>query len=136
MPTPVSSTAMCTSLPAVVVRTDRTLAAIGSEALGDLDIEECAVLFDTGWSAHWGSERYLSDEHPFLTDAMVDALIEGGARLVGIDSLNIDSTVGGQRPAHTKLLAAGIPIVEHLTHLADLPVQGARFTAVPPKEGM
>ena len=41
--------------------------------------------------------------------------------LVGIDSLNIDSTIGGERPAHTKLLAAGIPIVEHLTNLSELP---------------
>jgi predicted enzyme related to lactoylglutathione lyase len=60
-------------------------------------------------------------------------LIEAGAALVGIDSLNIDSTIGGERPAHTKLLAAGIPIVEHLTNLAELPVTGATFTAVPPK---
>ena len=82
---------------------------------------------------HWGTERYLSDEHPFLPDATIDALVAAGAALVGIDSLNIDTTIGGERPAHTKLLAAGVPIVEHLTDLADLPVQGARFTAVPPK---
>jgi kynurenine formamidase len=37
----------------------------------------------------------------------------------------------GNRPAHTRLLAAGIPIVEHLTGLDGLPPTGARFTAVP-----
>jgi kynurenine formamidase len=52
--------------------------------------------------------------------------------LVGIDSVNIDDTTTGERPAHTLLLAAGIPVVEHLTSLADLPPTGARFTAVPP----
>ncbi len=52
--------------------------------------------------------------------------------LVGIDSVNIDDTTTGERPAHTVLLAAGILIVEHLTGLAHLPPTGARFTAVPP----
>jgi arylformamidase len=38
---------------------------------------------------------------------------------------------GRERPAHTLLLAADIPIVEHLTGLDQLPPTGARFTAVP-----
>lgn len=45
--------------------------------------------------------------------------------------MNIDDTRGGERPAHTRLLAAGIPIVEHLTGLDRLPATGATFTAVP-----
>ena len=52
--------------------------------------------------------------------------------LVGIDAANIDDMTDGQRPAHTQLLAAGIPIVEHLRGLEQLPPLGARFTAVPP----
>jgi len=52
---------------------------------------------------------------------------------VGIDSLNIDSTEGGERPVHTVLLGAEIPIVEHLTALSRLPEQGFTFSAVPPK---
>lgn len=123
----------CADLPLVVIHVDPGTTAIGPDLLDDLDVEASAVLFHTGWAQHWGSERYLSDEHPFLTVDTVRALIDGGAALIGIDSLNIDTTIGGERPAHTELLAAGIPIVEHLTNLADLPVQGARFTAVPPK---
>ena len=123
----------CADLPAIVIHVDDGRAAIGPDFLDDLDIEGHAVLFDTGWSRHWGSERYVSHDHPHLTEATVDALIEGGAVLVGIDSLNIDDTVGGERPAHTKLLAAMIPIVEHLTNLAEIPMAGARFSAVPPK---
>jgi len=68
----------------------------------------------------------------YLTEPGAEALVELGAMLVGIDSVNIDDTTTGDRPAHTCLLAAGIPIVEHLTGLADLPTTGARFTAVPP----
>jgi arylformamidase len=123
----------CADVRAVVVDARSDSVAITPEVLGDLDIEGHAVLFHTGWSQHWATDRYLSNEHPHLVESTVDALIEGGAALVGIDSLNIDDTAGGERPAHTKLLAADIPIVEHLTNLAALPLVGARFTAVPPK---
>jgi len=51
---------------------------------------------------------------------------------VGIDSLNIDATDTGERPVHTRLLAAGIPIVEHLCHLDELRPEGFRFSAAPP----
>ncbi len=44
-----------------------------------------------------------------------------GAVLVGIDSLNIDDTGDPERPVHSLLLAAGIPVCEHLTNLAALP---------------
>jgi len=64
----------------------------------------------------------------------VDYLISQGVTLVGIDSLNIDDTEsGGERPAHTGFLAAGIHVVEHLRGLEQLPPSGALFSAVPPK---
>ena len=60
-------------------------------------------------------------------------LVEQGARIVGIDSFNIDDVGAGERPVHSTLLAAGIPICEHLTNLGALPARGYRFTAVPVK---
>ena len=57
--------------------------------------------------------------------------MQRGAALVGIDSLNIDDTADASRPAHSGLLAAGIPIVEHQTNLVQVPLDGATFTAVP-----
>jgi len=36
------------------------------------------------------------------------------------------------RPAHTALLRHGVPIVEHLTNLDQLPAAPFRFFAVPP----
>jgi kynurenine formamidase len=71
-----------------------------------------------------------------VTAELTDALVEGGAVLVGIDSVNIDDTSGGSRPAHTGLLAAGIPVVEHLTGLDQLVGATFRFFAVPPKVRM
>ena len=61
-------------------------------------------------------------------------LVDAGAALVGIDSVNIDDTSTGERPAHSLLLRAGIPIVEHLCDLDAIPAtSGATFTAVPVK---
>jgi kynurenine formamidase len=68
-----------------------------------------------------------------LTEAAAEYLANGEAALVGIDSYNIDDTADGRRPAHSILLAHGIPIVEHLCGLNELPDFGFRFFAVPPK---
>ena len=69
---------------------------------------------------------------PYLTEAGARWLAGRGARLVGIDSVSIDDIQGGgRRPAHSILLRAGIPVVEHLTGLGQLPPAGFRFTAAP-----
>jgi kynurenine formamidase len=68
-----------------------------------------------------------------LTADAAEWLVENGAALVGIDSNNIDDTRARSRPVHTKLLAADIPICEHMTGLGQLPDGGFRFSAVPPK---
>lgn len=59
--------------------------------------------------------------------------MEAGASLVGIDSYNIDDTSDGTRPVHSVLLAAGIPIVEHMCNLNLVPDSGFKFYAVPAK---
>ena len=91
-----------------------------------------AVLVRTDHSRHFGLDRYGRD-HPFLTAASAEALVGAEVACVGIDSPNIDDTADGERPVHTMLLRAGIPIVEHLTNLDRLPSDGFTFTAVPPK---
>jgi len=60
-------------------------------------------------------------------------LRDSGAKLVGIDSHNIDDTRGRSRPVHTVLLGGEILIVEHLCNLAQLPADGFLFSAIPPK---
>jgi kynurenine formamidase len=120
-------------LPAVVVRVSGAPGRdIGRSSLLPYEVAGKAVLVHTGWAAWWGTEQYF-DDHPYLTGEAAEWLVENGAALVGIDSYNIDSTSGGERPAHTALLANGIPIVEHLRGLEQLPEVGARFTAVPVK---
>ena len=63
----------------------------------------------------------------------LDLLIENGATLLGVDFNNVDDMTDPVRPAHTRLLEAGIPIVEHLRGLDALPREGFRFFAVPPR---
>jgi kynurenine formamidase len=99
-------------------------------ALADLDVAGRAVLLHTGGDQHWGTPAYAVDA-PYLSEDGARWLVEHGARLVGIDSVNIDDASGDRRPAHTLLLGAGIPVVEHLTGLDQLPLTGARFTAAP-----
>lgn len=107
--------------------------AITAAALKHLDVKGRAVLFHTGWDMRWRTEDYWNGNHPFLTSDAAEYLAQAGAALVGIDSYNIDDTADGRRPAHSILLAAGVPIVEHLCGLRELPSTGFRFFAVPVK---
>ena len=105
---------------------------IGSAIFADRDLQGAAVLLHTGWDRHFGTPDYGRGA-PFLTGDAAQHLADAGVALVGIDSLNIDDTEsGGERPAHSILLAARIPVVEHLANLGLVPARGARFTAAPP----
>jgi len=120
-------------LDAVVVRVVGMAGqAIPHATFATLDVRGKAVLVDTGWDRHWRTDQYF-EGHPFLTAEAASYLRDAGARLVGIDSLNIDDIADGRRPVHTTLLGAGIPIVEHLCRLDRLPTSGCRFSAVPVK---
>jgi arylformamidase len=118
-------------LPGVVVD--------GSEAPGPVDIDlgtdevrGRAVLVRTGWDRRWPDEAYW-EPGPFLSEGAIEALLSGPAALVGVDFANVDDTSDPARPAHTRLLEAGVLIVEHLRGLDQLPGDGFRFFAVPPR---
>jgi kynurenine formamidase len=121
-------------LPVALVRlTGSAEPGVAAPALAPYDVAGAAVLLHTGWDRHWGTEAYGGPDAPYLTEDGARALAAAGARLVGIDSVNIDSTAGNARPAHSILLAAGIPVLEHLTGLDQLPPTGARLHAAPPR---
>lgn len=121
-------------LPAEVFHlTDMIDRRIPSGVFFERELKGSAVLLHTGWSRYFGTKEYGKDA-PYLTEEGAEYLVDAGVTLVGIDSVNIDDTQsGGHRPAHSLLLVAGILVVEHLTCLDQLPAEGARFTAVPPK---
>ena len=117
----------------VVRAADCAERGIASATLAGLDLSGKAVLFHTGWDRHWRTEAYSDGTHPFITEETAEYLAQSGAALVGIDSYNIDDTQDGNRPAHSVLLRRGIPIVEHLCGLNELPDQSFQFFAVPVK---
>ncbi len=120
-------------LPGLVIRKPyREGLAIEAADVAGHDVRGKAVLFHTGWDEHWRTDAYF-ENHPFLAAAAARLLVQGGARLVGIDSHNIDDTSARARPVHTILLGAGVLICEHMTGLGSLPGSGFLFTAVPPK---
>ncbi|MCX4486820.1 MULTISPECIES: cyclase family protein [Streptomyces] len=117
-------------LPALRVSVDPSKRAIEVADLETYEVSGRAVLLHTGWDRHWGTEAYFHG-HPYLTGPAAAWLVEQGSSLVGIDSLNIDDTDDSERPAHTTLLEAGVPVAEHLTGLEMLPEHGSFFSAVP-----
>jgi len=122
-----------TDLDAIVISVPFTETLEITEGhLKQRDFRNKAVLIHTGWDSNWNTERYY-DNHPYLTEGAAQYLKDNNAKLVGIDSHNIDSTLGKTRPVHTILLGAEILIVEHLCNLNLLPKYGFTFSAIPPK---
>ena len=120
-------------LPGILVSIPESGGRIIDESwFKELDVRGKAVLVHTNWSRHWKTDQYFED-HPYLTAAAAAALRDGGAKLVGIDSYNIDSTDGGERPVHTILLGSEILIVEHMCNLASLIDHAFKFYAAPVK---
>ena len=117
----------------VIRRGDSSERAISTEVMTGLDLKNRAVLFQTDWDLRWRTEGYWDGTHPFLTADAAEHLANAGAALVGIDSYNIDDTDDRSRPVHSILLRHGIPIVEHLCGLRELPDRGFKFFAVPVK---
>lgn len=121
------------NLEGIVIRAgDLTGQAIDASLFQHVDVREKAVLVQTNWDTYWGTEQYFVG-HPFLTKDAAEFLASSGAKLVGIDSLNIDDIRDTTRPVHSILLKAGVPIVEHLCNLKALPNDGFKFFAVPVK---
>jgi kynurenine formamidase len=118
------------NLPCTVVRVPYADAlSITAKSFANVEVAGRAVLVHTGWDALWRQPAYL-EKNPHLTEDAATLLVERGAALVGIDSVNIDSLTDKRRPVHTILLGAGIPIVEHLCNLGSI-ADDMRFFAAP-----
>jgi kynurenine formamidase len=120
------------NLPGIVFHAPANACSISRDLFARHDMKGKAVLIHTGWSKHWRTDQYF-EGHPFLTRAAAEYLRDARPALVGIDSYNIDDITDGTRPAHSILLGAEIPIVEHLCNLDQMPDHGFVFYAVPVK---
>ena len=97
----------------------------------EIDLKGKAVLFNFGWDKYWGQEEYY--EYPYISERLIEYLINSGVKLVGVDTINVDSSKIMKRPAHTRFLKNDILIVENLTGLENLYGKKFRFFAVPLK---
>lgn len=77
-----------------------------------------AVLIRTDWDRYWKTEQY--EMHPYLSQSAAQVLKMAGITLLGIDALNVDSTVQGTSHVHEILLGGDVLIVENLKGLSRL----------------
>lgn len=100
--------------------------ASGSDASADAllsalpDALPGIVCVATGWDAHFGGP--LAERHPAVSLALAEALWARGARVLAVDTLSPDLTVGGSgMPVHEFWLGNDGVIVENLTGLDAVP---------------
>jgi len=102
---------------------------IGRDAVAAAPPDADLLVVRTGWSEHWGTDRYL--DHPYLSPDAAAWLAERGLH-VGVDTPNVDPTppIDAERrsndepegfPAHRALLGSDLVIVENLTALGAPP---------------
>jgi len=101
---------------------------LDNHAESDVD----ALVFHTGWSEHWGTDRYR--DSPFLAPELARRCAEAGYH-VGIDAFSPDPVPSAtphreaadeptDQPAHAAICGAELLILENLRGLDRLP---ARF---------
>ena len=103
-----------------------------------------AVLIGTGWAARWPDAlAYLGDDTPgeaanlhfpgIGADATRLLVEDRGAGLLGIDAASIDHGPSTDFIAHRIGAAAGVPNLENLADLSELPATGFLLVALPMK---
>ncbi len=104
------------------------------------------VLLRTGWSARWPDrKRYLGDDTPgdasrlhfpgFGKEAVELLVRDRKVAALGIDTASLDHGPSTDFAAHQVGAAAGVPNLENLAHLDQLPETGAWIVALPMKIG-
>jgi arylformamidase len=106
--------------PCIVVDVPASQSTVGPSEVAQIPRGTLRVLFRTANSARWAkSDKYFGDYVALAPDA-APALLERGVRLVGIDSLSIESDPTEKFPVHHALLGHGALILEGLL-LAEAP---------------
>lgn len=93
--------------------------------------ENVMLVFRTGWSTHWGSERYR--DSPYVDSGLAEWCVQAGYH-IGLDTFSPDPVPStdpdrespdepDDQPAHAALCASGRFIVENLRGLDRLPLQ-------------
>ncbi len=102
-----------------------------------------AVLFRTGWAERWPEAGpYLGDDapgdagnlhFPGIHASAMELLVERDVALVGVDTASIDHGPSADFLAHQVGAAAGIPNLENVADLSEIPPTGFLLLALPMK---
>lgn len=87
------------------------------------------AILKTGWAQRWGDPAYFT-EHPVMTGAAAQFLVDCGVHLIGVDTPSVDRP---PFPAHLVLLENQVVILENLTNLDALPTPHFQLVALPLK---
>lgn len=98
-------------------------------AAKDLRQGEIPILY-TGVDIHFGKPEFLS-QMAILTSNCVQWLVSKGIPSFGTDAYSVDFMDKDDFSNHKILLGAGIPIIEALANLAQLPSRPFLFCALP-----
>jgi len=81
------------------------------------------VLLRTGWSEHYGDQRYF--EHPFLSADACQRMLDLGARTFCLDAINIDETPDDEHPG------VGFPCHHLISRLDGVIGENFRLSELP-----
>lgn len=82
----------------------------------DVVKENDIVILYTGFSEHYGSEKYYTD-HPIVNEGLSDFFVKKKIKMLGIDMPSPDHY---PFEVHKMLFSAGIHIIENMTNLSEL----------------
>jgi len=90
------------------------------------------ILIRTDWDRHWRNRKYVRS-NPGLSADAAQYLVQKHAKMVGIDTPNIDHPDSAKFLVHNTLLGAEIPVIENLANLRKVPQNTFEFVAMPLK---
>lgn len=106
--------------PCRVVEIPGAAPSVGPEEATQVPSATTRVLFRTRNSLRWKEKLAFFPDYVALNEAGARVLLDRGVRLVGIDSLSVESDPTGRFPVHHLLLGNGALILEGLL-LAEVP---------------
>lgn len=102
-----------------------------TEGVGDTSMERLLLRFDG--DTRLGSMEYYYDQ-PWLTEDAAQYLIDGGCKVLGLDTPMPDSYANIKTmPIHKLLLGAGIVIVEYMVNLKSIQAETFQLIVAPLK---
>lgn len=89
------------------------------------------ILFYTGWDKYWGTSKYFG-EYPYITDEVVEYIIQSKKKGVGLDTIGIDPISDENFTIHKKLFVENdMVVIENLTCLDKIGDELFDFFALP-----